>query len=186
MVVRLSCLNSFLVKRDRRLLLPTPDSPIKTTEEKQISPQEGQIFNQKMWKVKKKMSLMWKTATRWHLWSNLTQTGTTTSCKRGRSTAEMTLEWEEWEISASLFRSGKWEARPQRIVRNTRGFVLSRRPKGKWFTAKWAGRKRKKEKVTSSFLSSFSKSTAGGYKRQKSFRFFISFIITTQINKTYL
>lgn len=34
MVVRLSWLNSFLVKRDRRLLFPTPDSPIRTTEEK--------------------------------------------------------------------------------------------------------------------------------------------------------
>lgn len=31
MVVRLSWLNSFLVKRDSRLLFPTPDSPIKTT-----------------------------------------------------------------------------------------------------------------------------------------------------------
>lgn len=31
MVVRVSWLNSFLVKRDSRLLFPTPDSPIRTT-----------------------------------------------------------------------------------------------------------------------------------------------------------
>lgn len=31
MVVRLSWLNSFLVKRASRLLFPTPDSPIRTT-----------------------------------------------------------------------------------------------------------------------------------------------------------
>ena len=33
MVVRLSWLNSLRVKRDSRLVLPTPDSPIRTTEE---------------------------------------------------------------------------------------------------------------------------------------------------------
>lgn len=32
MVVRLSWLNSLRVKRDSRLVLPTPDSPISTTE----------------------------------------------------------------------------------------------------------------------------------------------------------
>lgn len=32
MVVRLSWLNSLRVNRDRRLVLPTPDSPISTTE----------------------------------------------------------------------------------------------------------------------------------------------------------
>lgn len=31
MVVRLSCLNSFRVNRDSRLVFPTPDSPISTT-----------------------------------------------------------------------------------------------------------------------------------------------------------
>lgn len=35
MVVRLSWLNSFLVNRDSKLLLPTPDSPIRTTATKQ-------------------------------------------------------------------------------------------------------------------------------------------------------
>lgn len=33
MVVLVSWLNSFFVKRDNKLLLPTPDSPIKTTGE---------------------------------------------------------------------------------------------------------------------------------------------------------
>ena len=35
MVVLLSMLNSLRVKRDRRLLLPTPESPINTTVERE-------------------------------------------------------------------------------------------------------------------------------------------------------
>ena len=35
MVLLLSRLNSFRVKRERRLLFPTPESPIRTTENKQ-------------------------------------------------------------------------------------------------------------------------------------------------------
>ena len=36
MVLLLSALNSFLVKRDNRLVLPTPESPTKTTETNRI------------------------------------------------------------------------------------------------------------------------------------------------------
>jgi hypothetical protein len=38
-----SRLNSFRVKRDNRLLLPTPESPIKTTKERKISVFESNL-----------------------------------------------------------------------------------------------------------------------------------------------
>lgn len=41
MVVRLSWLNSFLVKRDSRLLFPTPDSPIRTTVRRRQKKSQG-------------------------------------------------------------------------------------------------------------------------------------------------
>lgn len=42
-VLLLSRLNSFLVNRDKRLLLPTPESPISTTEIKNSSMKRIQI-----------------------------------------------------------------------------------------------------------------------------------------------
>lgn len=55
MVVRLSWLNSFLVKRDSRLLFPTPDSPIRTTVRGRKKKSDGDnwsemsLQNQKPW-----------------------------------------------------------------------------------------------------------------------------------------
>lgn len=148
MVVRLSCRNSFLVKRDRRLLFPTPDSPIKTTDEKHISLQVGQIFNTWSVKSKDKMSPMWKTMTRRHLLSNLTPAHDLKLVPRHTNVADLPGRWlwnERNGKSVPVYSvEVNGEARPDRIVRNTRAFVFSRRPKGKWFTAKWAGRGEKK------------------------------------------
>lgn len=44
MVVRLSWLNSLRVKRERRLVFPTPDSPIRTTARKEQSSHKESIY----------------------------------------------------------------------------------------------------------------------------------------------